>query len=245
MKKNKGHKTILRLFIAALAIMLVGLGGYKLKTMTPSSIQIRYHHIYSQALKKEISDFVFSNAASVDYANFNPALFCKTLKRKFKFVKKVSWNWNSSERAQVIIEGIRPSFLVNNEFVLGNKKRLFPTKIFQDIPTDSLKMLMVDSSFVCEKLSPSVYEFLQSIPDLYWDRYTVSYLGDHAMYSDSKFCLIIDMNTLADKRKIDVVQFIHDDFVKNVPRRSKNGKRVAYDLRFKNCICARIAQCGG
>lgn len=232
-KKNKHTKISFRLFIAAVAIMLVGLGGYKLKKIAPDSVAITYHHVYSDMLKQELTQYIETEFKTKNFSGFIPALFAKNLKRNFTFVKKVLWNWDASGRATVTVEGVRPLFLVNDKFILGNKKRLFPINFFQNVSLDSLKSIQIASALVHEqKINASLYKFLRTVPDSYWDRYTMSCLGDHVVLDDvqSRLQILVDEKMLMDQHKM--------DFVLEVPTRV-GKKYVTYDLRFKNCVCAR------
>ncbi|MBU1007757.1 hypothetical protein KKA53_01620 [Candidatus Dependentiae bacterium] len=234
-KKNKRPKITFLLFIAAVAMVLVGLGWYGLRNISPEAVLVRCHHIYSHAIKQELAQFVREQFDETDFVCFDPSCFVETITSRFKIVKEVVWSWDSSGQATVTLEGVKPLFLVNGRFILGNKRILFPNHFFQDLSVGSLRSIEVAS--LCETsqdVSLALYKILQTIPDSYWDRYTVSCSGDHFVLSDSesRLRLLVDEEALMDRCKMDVVQA----WVAAFPLGTK--KYVTYDLRFKNCVCA-------
>lgn len=235
---NNRGMSLLLVVTACFACIAVGLGGY----FVPTSVSIKYKHIYSDDVKKEIDVFVKNYISKANFLCLDLNLFYKNLKEKFKVVKSIDWNWDSLGHASVTIVGVRPLLRVNNKFVLGNKRRLFPYSLFSNATVDELSPFNVSCNKKSyEKLPLQVCEFVKNVPERCWSSYTISYSSQNYSFlknRKSEACekyVIVNDKTFQNPRKMKVACFVHDDFINN-----KQRKRVAYDLRFKNRVYAKV-----
>jgi hypothetical protein len=242
-----------RKIAALIFFLLVGLVGYKGCTafygfvrerFAPRSICVVCNRIYSDSLKKRIKKFVLGYLISRSYADIDLYYLCKNLKDKFKVVRKILWNWRSWEEAVLTIEGVRPLFCINENFILGNKKRLFSSDLFSDVDKNSLRYLKMAQPPV--KISSDVYEFLRKIPSSYWEKYSIDYRGRRNIElasKNEKIRFVVDQDSMFDRDKIDKAKKLHKDFIcSSGPNLLKRMKRrcVVYDLRFSDRICAAL-----
>ncbi len=183
--------------VAFVTIFFTYLLGYKFyclardsfsHTLIPDRIVLSMHDFYSQDVKGEIEYFLWRELACDDGDSITPVFLCKTLKQNFKIISKGGWHQDSFGQAELIIYGTRPKFLLSNQFVVGNKRVLFSKDLFREYSLSSLKSLSVKSSFLHEKISHRLHQFLQKVPDWCWDEYTLSYLGPNKIFLD-KTCL--------------------------------------------------------
>jgi hypothetical protein len=218
-------------------------------TFTPKSITISYKHLYSESLQKQIESFARHEIDENSLASFSPGDFYKKLKQYFKIVRRVDWDTNSPEGALLTIEGVRPLAVVNEHFVVGNKRRLFPSSFFQLVDLQDIKRIEVGKRFYSEKLSLEVYEFVQKIPNYILSRYTVSYEGKHRVILKDNLskwsrCIIADQKNLLDGKKLMEVDRIEGDYLQVRRERGflRTPKSITYDVRFKNRIYATTRQ---
>jgi len=203
MRRNKNIKRIFFLSaIASVMLLLVGLLGHKSyclardsfsHALIPDRIVLSMHDFYSQDVKSDIEYFLWRELACDTGGSVSSAFLCKTLKDNFKIISRISWHQDSFGQAELIIYGTHPKFLLsklftNNQFVVGSKRALFSKDLFREYPVASLKSLSVKSSFLHEKISHRLHQFLQKVPDWCWDDYTLSYLGPNEIFLD-KTCL--------------------------------------------------------
>lgn len=138
-----------RLLFPGMSLFVVGLGGYYIyRSFAPSCVVVTYNKIFSDFVKDDIDDFSQKYLNSIDLCAFNPKDFSENLKQQFNVVKNVSWRWNSFDRAEICVEGVTPSICVNDEFVFGDKKGLFPQSLFQTVTLDDLHSLRVNPLLV-------------------------------------------------------------------------------------------------
>jgi len=260
-KRKRSTQFFVRLVVVLPLFFLGGVVGYRAyhcvsyfarKHFAPQSIVISCRHVYSPEMKEEIKSFIVDYLASVDYAGLDMVRLSRNLKQRFKVVKSVSWEWGGLDEATIKVEGVRPSFLVNKEFVCGDKNLLLPHSLFCTTSIDALKPLYINSSLLGQSQVPDdLYKFLQNVPDEYWTSYTVSYSGQNYVFlqeqrGQENVKLIVDTSTMLDDQKIGTAALVHEDFTTKKKKRRKN-QCVAYDLRFKDRIYAkrvRMSQAG-
>lgn len=230
---------VLLVFVSA----WLGYVGYKkYKSFVPSTIVIDYKHVYSDAIRKDIDTFARKYLSSNDYFDFRLHGFYEKMREQFKIVRAVSWNWDSLDKVMITVEGVEPSFRVNDKYVYGNKEDLFPYSLFQSATLDNLHPLYLSSN---EQQVPSrVRKFLEAMPSTCLQDYTVCYSSDNQVVLRKKqelYSLLVNDGTLAEQGKIEMVPFVHDDFMnRRSTEKWKKNWGVVYDLRFKNRIYAKI-----
>ena len=241
--------------VAFSACIAVGLGCFIQPT-----VSVDYKHIYSDIVKCEIDLFTKNYFASQTRGSFlstDLQVFYDKLKDRFRVVKKVDWRWDSLGHASVLVEGVAPKVRVNNAFVMGNKKRLFPYSVFANTTVDELCSLHLprharakdNAGVLTQKVPASVYSFVQNVPDGCWQSYTVSYSNQNCAFlhdrggRDYRKRVIVSDAAIHDKEKMQVVDFIHDALVEDMNNgggRWRKKRSVAYDIRFKNRVYARV-----
>lgn len=248
-KKNKKNfiKVVLAIILSAIFVVVILLFLHYLKfrflnnlfssLKTPKKINLNLRNIYSDKIKQDLISFTAT--ATTKYAtDFDPNLFYKSLKEQFKNIKKIKWIFEK-EKACLNIVGVAPFCLINDKFVLGNKRRLFSKKIFEKYNLNLLNLVELDSSFLKEKLDDDVYFFLQKIPQDKFDNFKILYSSHNEINLiprnlKSNYLLKFDHNSFFEDTKFAATDFI----LKNFKNRFKRKTKVL-DLRFKGRIYAR------
>jgi hypothetical protein len=241
MKFIKIHKYILCIFACLVVYKNVRrVFVFARERFAPRSISITCKNIYSDELRDEIKQCAIKYLSGRSYADVSLAELHKNLKQCFKLIKKISWNWGSWGESELVIEGVRPLFLVNDMFVLGDKRRLFPTVFFTDISLDKLHPVSLDFSLCGIKVPRRVHSFLQKIPKDYWESYKVFYISRERIELEEKksktpVCFVLNEEMLFDRKKMKKAEYLSVARPVDMKR-----KYVAYDLRFTNRIYAKI-----
>jgi hypothetical protein len=258
-KKNKTSKRFgRRILVGVFLLSVILVSGYYAyqgavalwhRAFTPSSFIISFKDIYSESLQKQIRTFIYRELAAKDLLQFSAVRFHKTLKNNFKIVYRVDWNKTSPGGAVLTVVGVKPLAVINNDFVVGNKRRLFPKSFFQLVDLASLKSIEVKECFCQERLSEEVYEFLQKIPNYILSRYNVSYEGRHKILlrdslSKRKRVIIADRKSLHGEVKLREIDRIEGDYLEVRKERGflRTPKLITYDVRFKNRIYVTTRQ---
>ena len=219
------------------------------KTFSPRTVYIEQSSVYSNELRNEIDKFVRSEMIDTKKAVLNKYEFYKDLKKNFKFVKGVQWRLDSLSQSSVKVDGVNPMFLINDKFVLGDKKRLFPKSWFSEFDLDSLKKVSMIGVLLEEKLDLNVYKAILKIPNRYFDEYDIfcggaNYIILSKKEADFKRTFVVDGKLLLNcfDEKFKSIDLLTTDFLsrKNLERRSLKKKRLVFDMRFNNLVCVRV-----
>lgn len=258
MKQQKIRLRLIIIFVISLAI--IGICSYKLyfvfknflqDSFVSQSIALNFKHIYSGEHHNRLEHFVQSEVAMIKYSDFDPIKFYTNLKQNFKFVKKTFWNRDDLNSCSLTIEGVVPVFRINKKFILGNKRRLFLQEIFSDFDLNSLRQVDINPSLCLPKLPIQVWKFLKKIPNSYWDRYTVTYLKSCNIFldrnsKDQMYRFIVNEDLLFNEKNMELAGMLYKDFVDKkgllrYRKKSTQNKRLVYDMRFRNCVCVKMA----
>ena len=250
MKLIKIHKYIF-LILACLVVYKSCRQAFVLikERFAPQSINIVCKNIYSDELRCEIKQSIVKYLSGRSYAAVSLSELHKNLKQYFKLIEKISWNWRSWSDAELIVEGVQPLFLVNDMFVLGEKRRLFPTVFFSDISMDSLCSVKLDFLFCGIKVPRRVHSFLKKVPKDYWKSYKISYCSSERIELESKKLgskvrFVLNEELFFNRKKIKQAEYLNVSRPIKGSRGSSIGcrrnKNVVYDLRFENRIYAKI-----
>jgi hypothetical protein len=213
------------------------------KSTTTKKVVVIYTNFYSDELKNKIQKFVDSEFNAEKESSFNPAEFHERLKDNFKIVKKMTWNTSLPSKNVLTIEGVKPFILINDSFVLGNKRRLFDKSLFSLHNLDELKKISIETSFFDKKISIDLYQFMQKIPNSVWDRYNIRYEGKHKIVlhergADMKQTIIVDCKSLFDSKKFNCLGEVKEDFLEKQKALGRRRRNVVLDLRFKDRVYA-------
>lgn len=249
MKYIKIHKYLLLAFAGFVAYKSVTRGyRFVAERFAPREIHIVCKDIYSDELRCEIKQSIIRYLSGRSYVDVSLDELHKNLKQYFKLIKKISWNWRSWNEAELVVEGTRPLCVVNDIFVLGEKRRLFPTVFFTDQSCKSLPLVSLHFSFCGIKVPRYVHRFLQNVPKAYWERYKISYHDRDRITLKDKECslpvdFVVNEHVFFDEKKLNQARCLYDDVLRRKKlTRSTRKRKVIYDLRFNNRIYAKIVR---
>jgi len=239
------------LLIITVALFLV-FGGIKLffaqkiigKVFAPRKVILSISQIYSKSVQETLKFYIQNKLGNKDFSDFDVSSFYKDLKSEFKFIRKIEWNINNPDFANLKIIGITPLYLVNDEWILGNKKRLFKKELFNELNLENLRNVFVGEKYLGHKLNEFVYDFLQEAKLFkHWDKFNVTYFDFSNIELAPKnlnfnYLLRLDESNFFDSKKIDFVDLNFDDLKKEkfMHPRKKDSQKIVYDLRFKDRI---------
>jgi hypothetical protein len=225
--------------------VLIGLGGYYI-LYVPSGIKLTYMHIYSDSVKQNIDRSIKNYLAT---GGTDIQQLSKTLKKNFKIIKKIAWQKSDFDQSEILIEGVKPAFKINNSLIVGNKRRAFSYDLFSSVTGEPLPALSVNKDLISEKLPSHVYQCMKKLPKNYWNSYTMSYSGQNhiLLQKDSPKLQFLIRGERDHQDKIELISVIHDDFINRKLSGSRlcRNRQVAYDLRFKDRIYAKVVREGG
>ena len=252
--KRSQKKMILAVSIWLILSSLVGGAVYTfytvarsfvLQTRVPHSVSVHIGHIYSDSLRADLEQFITEQTTPEQLCTFNPEEFCRNLKRHFRIVRSVAWNMVSRDQAHITITGTEPEFLINDRFIMGNKRRLFERSSFENYALPDLKVVQVMPEYLGEKIQPEIYQFLQKIPIRTLDRYTVICKGLQEIVliehkTDRLAMIIVDEKILFDEGQMNKAYVVPREKVMHdmrlISRRNLSNKTVVYDMRFGDRI---------
>ncbi len=202
-------------------------------------IEIEYENIYSKELEAQISEFAQNHITQSTLLTFDQNEFYKDLKKKFKIIKGFECRIDSLT-AHLKIVGIKPYCIINNSLVMGDKKKLFQTSLFDQFNLTDLKNIVINEKSFKNPLSKDIYSFIKQIPTDYWENFEINFIKSTEIYLTPKnsainYCFLTNQKTILDKKKLTKAQELN----KKLMKKKKNHKFVL-DLRFKNRIISRF-----
>jgi len=258
MNRKEFRRSFLMLIFSAILIVFLWFifyTGYRWfkdffdRTFSPKAVYIEQSSVYSNKLRDKVDRFIRSEMIDTKKVVLNKYEFYKELKKNFKFVKGVRWRLDSPSHSSVKIEGVNPEFLINDKFVLGNKKRLFPKENFEEFNLDSLKKISIHDGFISEKIDPKIYKSLLKIPNKYFEDYDIFCNGINCMVLSKKEdvlkrIFLVDRKLLLNcfEEKFKSIDLLADDFIsrKNLDKKLFKKKRLVFDMRFNNLVCVKV-----
>lgn len=241
-------------FCVAVAIKsvqsLVGVWQYYVQPLLqPTTVVCLTHNIYSEELIQSIKAMVQEYATNQLIVSFKPDVLYKKLKEQFKCIKSLSYELQAPKNIKVIIYGVEPKIIVNDQYVLGNKNRLFAVSDFQDFNVQMLPHVEIDDECCNQKLSSQVFEFVHKIPMNMWDRFKIIFSSVDAItliprQSPCPFKIITDTYSFFDEHKFKQVNTVFNDLVKKekITQRMLASKEcnVVFDIRFDNRVYVKF-----
>ena len=257
-KISKKKKTIIKIVLLVLLIVALFLAmffGFKfLKNRlsfavfkgVSKEIRVNIRNVYSDVIKQDLLSFVSTSTTKYS-SNFDPILFYMSLKKNFKSIKKIEWSFSDFDRVDLSIVGVKPYCLINDRFVLGDKKRLFDKNVFEKFNFSGLYSAEINEDYLGEKLDKNIYLFLRGIPEERFRKFRISYHNDNEIDLILKESVAKALNISCDYLLrtnldcfYDVEKFaMSDDLLKDIKKFGGKRKTVVLDLRFKKRIYAK------
>jgi len=215
------------------------------KAFAPRKIILSINEVYSMPARKELNSFV----QSYDFSDFDISFFYKELKKNFKFIKKVESNFSNPDFAHLKLVGVIPLYLVNDEWILGNKRRLFRKELFSELNLENLRDVFIKEQYLGNKLDNVVYDFLQKVCNFkHWDNYRVTYFDFSNIELSPKdlklnYLLRMNVHNFFDSKKYDFIDLAFDCLENEEIRQLKGSRqhKIIYDLRFKDRIYVKAS----
>jgi len=223
-------------------------------------IEIKFENIFIKELEAEISQFVQAQIQQTNLLDFDQNKFYKLLKTNFNIIKQFDCHIDSLTLHLKIV-GITPFCTVNNNWILGNKKKLFPTDLFDQATLTNLKNISIANIPPKNILPKDIYLSIKRIPQEYWQNFDINFIKFTEIYltpknQDLNYCLLTKLKTTKlkttrlkttklnsvtlDEQKVTKAQelynkLMHDEkFIKKM--KSRKNHKLVLDLRFKNRI---------
>jgi hypothetical protein len=210
------------------------------KVLTPEKLDFSFDNVYSTTVNASLTSFLKQHSKPEKLAEFEPKKFYSDLKKKFKIIKKVEWDFSNPKSAKLYIQGVKPLCKINNKFILGNKKRLFDPDVFPGI---ELKNIELSSDFFNKKISTALFDLINKTPEQIWQKYNLSFIKPYDIEMQlfqtnlkKQPVLIVDMENFFNIEKIETTNKIVPKLAEEIDKKLGRQKIACLDLRFKNRI---------
>lgn len=266
MKKCKARFNIRRIFVILLLMILVSPVVFityraskriyasikyhvEQRFFTCQAITYQFNHIFSNAIKNDIQVLLDQEFANGNLLRFNQGDFYSDIKDKFNLIKSISYRYVPSKTVLVTIEGVTPMFMVNHTFVVGENRQLYEGTMFENFPTSTLPLIMVNQRYASSHLDQEVYELLCSLNSNFWQNFTLNYQGPHEIIirqkqSSKNLKIITDHESLFDQEKFAQINTIQQNLISTKKLPETQNYELVFDLRFKKRIVTKIVDLG-
>jgi hypothetical protein len=251
-------RTILMLIMVGIGISSVVVFIKKASTTSSNSIQdffipriITYElsSVFDASLRSAIQKFIESRIHQKSLLVFDRSKFYKDLKHNFPVVKSVEYEFRPPETLHCKIVGTIPFCRINNNLILGNKRRLFSGSIFSEIDQQSLPNLTIDERWLGKRLSQPLYHFIHSITQEQWAGYHIAYYAPWNIHllPHTSIChcrIITDEHNFFNQQKFGALSSIFKDLCDRglISKKmlSSKGVPLAFDFRIKNQVIVKF-----
>jgi hypothetical protein len=215
----------------------------------PRVITYELNSVFDASLRISIQKFIESRIHQKSLLSFDRATFYKELKHHFPIIKSIEYEFRPSETLHCNIVGVTPLCRINECFVLGNKRRLFPCSLFSEINQESLPSVVMDKRWLGKKISPHLYCFIHSITQEQWASYHIAYYAPWNIHlvpctSICRCRIITDEHNLFNQQKFGALSSIFNDLCNRglISKKMLGSKGVplSFDFRIKNQIIVQF-----
>lgn len=263
--KTSSAKRLL-FFIAAIvvvlpsAIFLFRSSFADFKHRTAPSLKIKnttidLQNIYSDDLVDDIKASVSNYIDKIDdFWTFDQNHFYGHLKSKFEVVNLLDVRTDDQSGLHIKIVGFKPFCLVNNDLVLTEEQRLFPSKFFSKIHSLNLPNINIknlDQEFADGYLCSDLHNFVFKISKEDWESFEIDYVNSSEIRlypkNDELACILLSSTkTFFDQDKICKALQLYKKITMDKQLQKKlaytRRKQLVLDTRFKSCIIARAEE---
>jgi hypothetical protein len=211
-----------------------------LRVLRPDNIVLSLNDIYSQDLKEQASNYLISYFKSHKIDKLNLIDFENEIKKQFKFIKDVEWDFSCPNVARLRLLGKAPICILNQDTILSEDTNLFSIDNFKDYKMSFSKHFLTEQN----KISLDLLDFLKKVPEDFWKNYRVDYknhnliklLPNQKEIPISNFYLFNKKNIL-ETSKLEIANSLFKDLYKQ--NKLFVSKKYFLDLRFENRIILR------
>lgn len=211
-------------------------------------VSVQINHFYARSVSQDISSCIADYTKQHTLFSFNTKELYTLLKARCKLIKDFDCHIRVPKSVDVQVTGVQPYCVINNTYILGDKRRLFSCESFADVDRAALPQVTVNPRLCAQKLPENVFEFLHKIPSSRWQQFSITYHSPSYIELVPKVakCLctmIVDEKTFFDEAKFKEIGNAFDDMVKRGILLQKtltaHDPRVTFDLRFDRRVVVR------
>ncbi|MFA6263368.1 MAG: hypothetical protein WCW33_02675 [Candidatus Babeliales bacterium] len=215
----------------------------------PRVITYELNSVFDASLRISIQKFIESRINKKSLLAFDRAMFYKELKHHFPIIKSIEYELRPSEVLHCNIVGVTPLCRINECFILGNKRRLFPCSLFSEINQEALPNVVMDRRWLGKKISPHLYYVIHSITKEQWASYHIAYYApwNIQLMPRTSICrcrIITDEHNLFNQQKFGALSSIFNDLCNRglISKKMLGSKGVplAFDFRIKNQVIVQF-----
>ncbi|MFA6527529.1 MAG: hypothetical protein WCT20_03850, partial [Candidatus Babeliales bacterium] len=216
--------------------------------LTPTSLVVDIKSIYADTLRQDIMAFV-KQQTPPDMLSFSPESFSQEMKKKFPIIGSIEWTFSPSKELRFTITGLEPRYIINNQLVLTERKKLFPTDFFSQIDLRKLPSVNVAPRWCRNKIARRVNSFLAKVSAAHFQHFAVEYYKPSLIKLYPKKSLfpcflITDEKSFFDEKKYTALTSILADIQTKGFLSKKITKAaqplLAFDLRFEKTIAVKF-----
>ncbi len=214
-------------------------------------VSCTFEHIYSQDIQNKIKALIAQKTRNANPLYFRVSNFSLDLKTSFNVIDQVSIQRGVPNKLNVKIIGVRPVYLINTRFIVGENRRCYDNAKFKGYDVSQLKHACIAHEYCKGILAQDVYVFLSDLPEIIWDKFILDYhrpthvaLHPRKEEHDLHNCEIVADNKIKNYEKIKNIEHVcRDMFAKDevLYKRWKLGwRKLTFDVRFDNRIVVKI-----
>ncbi|MFA5306314.1 MAG: hypothetical protein WC365_02595 [Candidatus Babeliales bacterium] len=215
----------------------------------PQTVTYELESIFDATARSAIQEFVHRTTHQKSLITFDREQFYKDLKQAFPILKRVEYEFRAPDTLHCKLVGTTPYCRINDRFILGNKRRLFPLASFSEFNQQTLPRITLNEKLLGKKLDQSLYAFIHAIPQETWRSYQIFYKAPWEIHliPTTAIChcrIITDQKNFFNQQKFGALSTLFKDLcdrgyiTKNML--GSKGIPLAFDFRIKDQVIVKF-----
>lgn len=210
-------------------------------------VSAEFKNFYSPRVVDDLRACITKYVRSKNLLSFKSQDLYAELKSCCKLIKSFDCKIDVPRVVNLTLTGVTPYCLVNKNFVVGDKKRLFSVDEFNTFDVTQLPSIVITGKLP-EKMASNVYTFLHDIPEKRWREFAITYhdattIELQPYFSKIPCKILVDQESFFDDAKLHKIGAVFNDMLHRGLLTSKtlqaHESRLMFDLRFGERVIAR------
>lgn len=209
-------------------------------------IHLSYTDVYDENLSARIDQWFEQRKADRALITQSRQELIHELMEMFPLVRGVSWGTYLPGHLHCTVTGVKPTFVINREYVAGNNGKLYARRDFATYK-DDMPVLNIGKNWLHPASFGGVHKFFSQLPSAllstyniyYHDPYTIALVPVAFKELAHRSICLVDENSASHVRSLDELMELCGDLKQRTQPREKDAI-CFFDFRFQDRIISRI-----
>lgn len=211
-----------------------------------TQIHLSYTDVYDENLSARIEYWFEQHKEDKSLITQPRSELIRELMEAFPLIRGVSWGTYLPGHLHCTVTGVRPTFMINRQYVAGNNGQLYTRRDFASYQ-EQMPVLNISKNWLNASAFASVHKFFSQLPAgllrtyhmYYHDPYTIALVPVNFTELPHRCVCLVDENSAARVRSIDELMELCVDLKTRTQPKVKEPI-CFFDFRFEDRIISRV-----